>query len=191
MADVKKPKSNSVVTYGWSDGGVGPVVTFRVLKGSDDGRSDVELAFDTRKISDAVRAGFHRNGVVQRLVDLTAMSKETVHGQPAPASAKVAKLRRAIEHYESGADEWAIPRAEAIVALDSILLAAVAEGLGIDPVVTRARVEKGAGAKGISPKEYLALAAATDRIAPIVARMRQERTNVSGEDIIDEMLDQE
>ena len=72
-----------------------------------------------------------------------------------------------------------------------MLIAAVSEGMGWTPEDTKARVIKFAEKKGITPKEYLAAAAASDRIVGIVARMRAERTGVSANDILDEMGQEE
>ncbi len=163
-------------------------VTFTVKGGNADGTDWVRTLIRAR-VSDANKIRFEDNGIVQRVVDMAALSKDTKTGKSPSPQEKAERLQRGIDHYNSGSEEWSPARADGGLVLDGVLLAALAEAKYSNDVErARAKVIAGAAKHEMTPKEYLALAATADLVAPIVARMRQER--VKGIDA-NAMLDEE
>ena len=162
-----KPKSNSVITHA-VDEATG-AITFRVAGAG-------EFTFDPSTCSDAVERRATIHGYIQRISDAAAMSRNPANGQRVDPTMRLAAMRRIADHYASGAETWAIPRAEgAAVGLSSIILAAVAEvrGCGIDEV--RGLVTAGAAKRGLTERAFLAALGEADLVRPVVARIRGER----------------
>jgi hypothetical protein len=161
-----KVKSNSVITHRVADDGI---ITFVV---KDAG----ELAFDPSKASEANRARFLRHGIVQRVADAAAQSRDTATGKPAPASDKLAAMKRLVDHYMSGAEDWSPARvASEGPGLDATALAAVAEATGKTLDEVRAMVAAGAAKREVTPKVYLTALTTADRVRPIYERMTKAR----------------
>lgn len=179
-----KAKSNSVVTHRLDD--TTGIITFVVLGGKGGG-ANAEFHFDPKRVGEANLPRFLRNGIVQRVVDSAALSTDTATGKRPSPQEKAEKLGRVVAHYMSGSDEWSAARVDGGTVLDGVLLAAVAEAMGLQVDAARVKVIKGAEGRGITPKEFLAHAATSDRVIPIVARMRAERAGVSADDLIAEM----
>jgi hypothetical protein len=114
-----KPKSNSVITHKVE----GEVITFAV---KDVG----ELMFDTTKVSEAVgnRAKIH--GLIQRVSDAAAMSRAAADGELIPVAElnkrKFEAMRKLVEHYESGTEEWTLRSAGGGGTGEGILIQALA-----------------------------------------------------------------
>lgn len=162
------------------------VITFIVLRGGANGEN-ARFPFDPKRVGEANIPRFLLNGIKQRVVDTAALDKDQSNGKAATPQMKAERIKRIVDHYMSGSEEWSPARADGGLVLDSVLVAAVAEGMGWTPEDTKAKVIKFAEKKGITPKEYLAAAASSDRIVGIVARMRQERTGVTADDMLAEM----
>jgi hypothetical protein len=175
-----KAKSNSVVTHGLEDGD--NVIVFKV---KDAG----ELRLDLRKVSDAVRAAAIKNGFVQRVADAAALSRNTTTGKSATPQEKYESMKRLVDHYNSGAEEWRVTSEGA--GLDSIVIAAIAEVTGKGIEETKALVTKQAEAKKLSARAYLAVLATSKAVAPVVARIRSAGTGVDAEEALDELMEGE
>jgi hypothetical protein len=92
-----KPKANSVVTHAIVDGKI-------VFTVKDAGT----FTFDPNKASATNRARAIVHGFIQRIADGAAISRNPDNGQPATAADKMARMQRIADHYESGAEEWAM-----------------------------------------------------------------------------------
>lgn len=97
---VTKPKSNSVITHGIE----GDVITFTV--------AGQTLAFDMAKVDESIRQRAMVHGLIQRISDAAAMSRDPATGQPATPEAKFAAMRVLVDHYESGTSEWRVAKGE-------------------------------------------------------------------------------
>lgn len=93
-----KIRANAVISTAWA----GNVLTLRVV---DDGKVLDSVEFDRTKASAECRDAAERYGWQQRLVDKTAMSKDT-QGHAATPGTKLAALRKLVDHYLSGTTEW-------------------------------------------------------------------------------------
>jgi hypothetical protein len=161
-----KAKSNSVITHKVADDGT---ITFVV---KDAG----ELALDPAKVSEANRARFLRHGIVQRVADAAAQSRDTTTGKPAPASDKLTAMKRLVDHYMTGSDEWSPARvASEGPGLDGIALAAVSEAIGKTLDDVRAMVAAGAEKKAVTQRVYLTALTTADRVRPVYERMTKAR----------------
>lgn len=92
-----KPKANSVVTHSVAD----RTITFTVR---DGGTFNLNL----ETVSDAVldRAMIH--GLIQRISDRAAISRNTETGKPATPFEKFEAMRELSEHYASGSSDWSM-----------------------------------------------------------------------------------
>jgi len=92
-----KPKSNSVITHVINASG--NLLAFRVMGAG-------EVALDMLKLNEAIitRAAIH--GMIQRISDAAAISRDPETGKPATPAEKLAAMSALVEHYHSGASEW-------------------------------------------------------------------------------------
>lgn len=176
-----KAKSNSVITTTVADG----VITFHV-KGAGD------LALPLASIHDSVRQRAMIHGFIQRVSDKAAIPCDTTTGLPATAATKLAAMRALVDHFMSGTEEWAPKRAEGAVrksaGLDALAIAAVVEATGKDEAAVRELIKKGADAKSCTPVAFLAALSAAAKVAPILARLREEqaaKTELDGDDLLE------
>lgn len=121
-----KKRANSVVTVRQIDG----KLEFTVLGAG-------VLVFDPDKASAENRARAMMHGWKQRISDGAALSRDTDDGSPATPEAKLERMRRIAEHYESGTTEWAMRAAAAPGESAGLIIQAMMRGLG----VTLERVE--------------------------------------------------
>lgn len=69
-----------------------------------------ELVLDVAKIHTANRARAEMHGFVQRISDAAAMARDSKTGASATPQEKFAAMKRLVEHYGSGAEEWSPQR---------------------------------------------------------------------------------
>jgi hypothetical protein len=175
-----KPKANSVVTHAIVDGKI-------VFTVKDAGT----FTFDPNKASATNRARAIVHGFIQRIADGAAISRNPDNGQPATAADKMARMQRIADHYESGAEEWAMRAATGPRKPDAglIVLAmtrTVAKG---DADRANALIDGIATKRGIDRDAALAVWASVEDVAAEMARIRAERATVkvSADDLIAEM----
>jgi len=101
MAKAKATRKNAVVTYDTNGRDQSGVITFTVLGAG-------ELTFDTNKASESCRERAEYHGWVQRMCDAVAISRDPETNASATPAMKFERMKRLIEHYESGTDEWSI-----------------------------------------------------------------------------------
>lgn len=102
----KKPKANSVVSteLGKTEGGTDwATIKFKV---KDAGEAVLTLANLHPKVRE--RAMLH--GLVQKVSDAAALSRNTETGLSASPSEKLAAMARLVEHFNSGTEEWSTKR---------------------------------------------------------------------------------
>ena len=95
-----KPKSNSVITHlvtELDDGNM--TITFNV-------RDAGEVVLNTSRLHDDImqRAAVH--GLIQRISDAAALSRDADTGKSASPADKLAAMQALVSHYETGTSEW-------------------------------------------------------------------------------------
>lgn len=94
-----KPKANSVITHSLNTEGLHPVITFHVR-----GAGAITLDMDRLSADVVQRAAIH--GMIQRISDAAAISRDEETGLPATPEEKLEAMSRLVAHYESGTSEW-------------------------------------------------------------------------------------
>lgn len=94
-----KPKSNSIITHSLVDN----VITFKV---QDAGAVELDMA----EISTAVINHAAVHGMIQRVSDGAAKSRDAITGKPASPGEKLAAMIRIVDHYMTGTTDWNLTR---------------------------------------------------------------------------------
>lgn len=156
-----KPKSNSVITTEID----GTRITFRV---KDAG----SVTLNTEDLSPAVRSRALQHGMIQRISDAAALSRNPDTGLPASPQDKLAAMEELVAHYASGTEEWGRKRAAGAGAEGGITLRAVAAVQGVSVETMRERVAALAEKRGTTTRAILAALAKQEAVARKVAEMR-------------------
>lgn len=138
-----KPKSNSVLTHALNP--ETKQLTFKVA-----GAGEVVLNLSAVSERNRERATLH--GLVQRISDAAAISRNTLTGKPAEPKEKFAAISELVEWFNSGAEEWRLPRSEGSGQGRGFLLNALCE-----LYANKSREELGVWLKGRSEVEKKAL----------------------------------
>jgi hypothetical protein len=154
-----KAKANSVITTSVAE----DKITFNVL-----GAGSVTLDLGLVNPAIAKRAMFH--GLIQRISDAAALSRNTETGLSASPSDKLSALRELTEHYNSGTSEWSLKRSGSQSNEGGLLVQALLRAF---PGKTPERIKE--YVKGLKVAERNALLA-SESIAPIVAELRSQAT---------------
>lgn len=168
-----KAKSNSVVVTTLQPDGA--TIRFEVRGAGPDGAA-ATFDFNVDAVQDANRRRALIHGFTQRISDKAAISRDTATGRPASPLDKYNAMRKLADHYLSGADTWSPAVTERALGLDSIILGAIVEVTGKTHDEIRAMITAGAAKAGVKPGEYLAALGTGKLVAPVVARIRGERT---------------
>lgn len=101
---IEKPKSNSVITTELVETPAdGQVIVFKV---KDAGETKLPLLLLNEKLKQ--RAMVH--GLVQKVSDAAALSRDSKTGKSASAQDKLAAMVKVVEHLTSGTEEWNLKR---------------------------------------------------------------------------------
>lgn len=100
---IDKPKSNSVITTGVEDTPIGKVIVFKV---KDAGETRLEL----NKLHTAITERAMIHGLVQKVSDAAALSRDPKTGKSASAQDKLSAMVKVVEHLCSGTEEWNLKR---------------------------------------------------------------------------------
>ena len=163
-----KAKANSVITHVAGDN----AVTFNVL-----GVGELTLNFGLLNSAIIQRAAMH--GMIQRISDAAAISRDPETGEPATAQDKFDAMQRLVAHYESGTSEWSRRAAPGEGNKGGLLFKA----LCIMSAETKTPEEIKEWLAG-KTKAQLAALRATERVAAIIATLRPVSDNA------DELLDE-
>jgi hypothetical protein len=109
-----KPKANSVVTTRLNEGETGKSISF-IVKGAlgvnEEGKPlDGELVLVLGDVSEKNRERAMLHGFVQKVSDAAAISRNTETGKSATPGEKLSAMRKVVEHFMSGSDEWNMKR---------------------------------------------------------------------------------
>jgi len=146
------------------------VVTFTVA-----GAGDTML--DLGALSEATRHRAMVHGMIQRVSDAAAMSRNDETGKPASPADKLAAMARLVDHYNSGTDQWTMVREGGGGGNEGGLLGQVlmrAYGAKAGETADQHRERILAYVKKRTPKERAALLA-EPRLAQIAAQIREEQ----------------
>ena len=153
-----KVKSNSIITHEVTADGI----VFNVLGAG-------AITLDLRQVNPVItqRAMFH--GLIQRVSDAAALSRDTATGLPATPAEKFEEIRALVEHYNSGTVEWSLKRAGGGADSSGGLLVRALLECFPNKGVERIREYL----KGLTAAQKTALSD-SDRVKPIIDRMRAE-----------------
>lgn len=158
-------------------------IVFNVRGAAQDGGSK-SISLDLSKVHPDNIAYAALHGFKQRCGDAAALSRNPETGKPATPAEKFEAVQRLVEHYNSGAPEWALRasgegRTSGELAM---LTRAVAEYKGTEDF---AKVRDWLKSKTDAERKALAVSAA---IKPIMDRMREEAAApVDAEDMLAEL----
>ena len=146
------------------------------------------------------------HGLVQRISDRAAMTRNPETGQPASPQDKLARMAAYVEHLNSGSDTWDLRSERVGTKADAggTVLRAVAIVKGWTVEQARVRLDQMAAQRGVRPRAILDTIAATSQPvkdllakwaeeAREAARLAAERAGIDTEDLLDQMgeLDEE
>lgn len=174
-----KVKANSIVTSQVTPEGI-------VFSVKDAGSITLNLS----AVSEAIKARACLHGLNQRIIDAAAKSRDPSTGMPAAPQAKLEAMKRLVDHYASGTEDWSPAReASSGPGLDALALFAVAEATEKDLPTTRAFIEAGATKHGITQRAYLAKLCTSALVAPILTRLRAAQApEVSADDELEGLM---
>ena len=173
-----KTKSNSVITTALVDG----VIVFTV-------RDAGELRLPLNRVSAQVKERAMVHGLVQRVSDAAALSRNPENGQPATPADKLRAMERLVAHYESGSEDWAIARAggEGRGPNEGLTIRAMGDVFHKLAEECRDMVKTLAEKRGITEREALGVFAKSDKVAARIAQIKAETSTVSADDLLGEL----
>ena len=147
------------------------------------GAGQTELFMD--KLNDAIfnRAATH--GLVQRVSDGAAIPKRS--GVSATPEEKLARMARIVDHYNSGAVEWDLPRGPHGERIDMFVIWAYAEIKGIDQAAAYKILSDKADEKGMALKDVVKATGAIEVIAAKVIELRKAKASQAEADLVNAM----
>lgn len=147
MAETKM-KSNSVITHEVDE--AQGRITWRVV-------GEEPLTLDLAGLAEAVRQRAMIHGLVQRVSDRAAISRDPETGRPATPGDKRARMAALVEHLARGGD-WEMGRAKGagVASRNDPVIAAVAEIQGTDYATMAERIKAMAEKRGVKPRAIIA-----------------------------------
>jgi hypothetical protein len=137
---------------------------------------------DTRKLSEIVKKHAMFHGLVQRVSDRAAISRDEKSGKSATPAEKLAAMNELIEFYEAGGDEWAMQRSGVGTTDGKILAAALKRAY---PHLTDEKVTEFLKGKSASEQRQLLV---SDKIRPHADAVRAEMAkDVDVDDMLKEL----
>lgn len=164
-------KSNSVITHVVGDN----QITFNVLGIGD-------MVLNVGKLNSAIIQKAAMHGLVQRISDAAAISRNPDTGAPATPQEKFDAMSKLVAHYESGTSEWTRVRAAGEGQSGGLLFRALcimsAETKSPDEIKTWMSTKT---------KAQLAALRATERVATIIATLRPASIEVDANALMNEL----
>lgn len=169
-----KAKSNSVITTQVD----GNVIIFKV---KDTG----EAMLDVTKISPQVSQRAMLHGLIQRVSDRAAISRNAETGLPASPVDKLSAMRGLCEFYETGTEQWAMERSGGVGGPSNDTLLLVKALRELYPSRTEEQLSEWLKKRSKADKAALM---ASESIKPIVERLRAEQgAGVDAEGLLNEL----
>lgn len=169
---------NQVVAFTQNDDGT---QTYRVGAQS--------VTFNPDKVSAANRVYAELHGWKQRLSDATALSRDPKTGRSATPEEKFAALVARVNHYESGAESWDMPRTGGGGGRSesSYILQAAANVQDVDLKTMSERVATNAEKRGVTVDAYLRqLAKTSEAVRTEIANIKYGEAE-GADDMLDEL----
>lgn len=160
-----KAKANSVIThvvgelYRDEKGRYCRAITFHVL-----GAGSILMKMDKLANEVIERAAVH--GMIQRISDAAAISRDPETGKPASAQDKFDAMSRLVAHYESGTAEWSRKPVAGEREKGGLLFKALCQ---MSPSKSPEEIRAWMGTK---TKKELALISRTEKVATVIATLR-------------------
>ena len=187
MTDVNatggKKRSNAVVTVGQE----GAVLVFKV-----HGAGETRL--DLKALSAGVKERAMLHGLVQRVSDRAAISRNPENGQAATPQDKLARMQALVDWYNTGTGEWSPARpaggsggkAKGV----NPVIEAVAEIQGVTYAEMLGRIEAACEKRGVSVKAYVNKLATQEQVLERMAESARRNADGvdDGEDLLDELM---
>ena len=164
-----KKRTNAVVTHALQN----PTsILFKVegVTTTEENPNAGELRLDMTRLHAEVLARATQHGLVQRISDRAAISRNTETGKPATADEKWAAMKELVDHYESGSADWGMraTRSGTTGAGVELLVECLME---IYPTKGREALKAWAMKRTIVDRAALL---ASEKIKPIADRLRAE-----------------
>lgn len=178
---MKKKRANSVVTH--AHDADAQTITFAVA-------GEAALVLNLTQLSDEVAERAFVHGMVQRISDAAAMSRDPTTGKPATPADKRARMAALVEHYESGTADWNLKRAAGNGPGEGLTIRAMGDVFHKLAEECRDMVKALAAKRSITEREALAVFASSTEIAKRIAELRAERAaeaGISADDILAEI----
>jgi len=145
-----------------------------------------ELKLDLHNISSDVATRAMHHGLIQRISDAAALSRNPENGQPASPADKLEAMRRLVDHYNTGSAEWGIRAPAAERGEGGLTLRAVAAVQGVTVDEMRTRLEGLAEKRETTVRAILAKLATQADVAAKIAELRGPAA-VDADDLLGEL----
>lgn len=155
-----KPKSNSVITHEFRE--ENGELAFLV-----NGAGETVLPLD--RLSTQVRHRAMLHGLIQRISDAAAMSRDPATGRAASPQDKLAAMKSLVDHYASGTLDWGRKREGGGAQEGGLLISVLIRAYPEKPLV---ELQKFAKARSVVERNALL---ASEKLKPIADAIRAER----------------
>ncbi len=147
------------------------------------------LVFDPDKASAQNRAHAMIHGFTQRISDGAALSRDPETGLPATPQAKLERMRRIAEHYESGSTDWAMRAAAGPKEDDpGLIIMAMMRALGRPLEGIEQVLEATQAKRGVDRKAALAEWRKVKQVAEAILAIKAERAAQAATVSVDDLL---
>lgn len=178
-----KKRANAVVTVGQE----GAVLVFKV-----HGAGETRLDLNALSVAVKDRAMLH--GLIQRVSDRAAISRNPENGQAATPQDKLARMQALVDWYNTGTGEWSPTRpaggsggkAKGV----NPVVEAVAEIQGVTYAEMMARIEAACEKRGVGVKAYVNKLATQEQVLARMADIAKRNSSGldDGDDLMDELM---
>jgi hypothetical protein len=173
-----KKRSNSIISTRVDATGV-------VFSVADVG----ELSLLFGELSEAVKQRAMAHGLIQRVCDAAALSRNPDTGKSATPQDKYNAMRDIVAHYRTGTVEWALRRAGGTgeTRETGITLRALALVQNVDIATMRERVDRLAEKQGVTTRAILAKISQQPAVATKIAELRAQTVSVDADGMLAEL----
>lgn len=173
-----KKRANSIISTRHDATGI----TFTVA-----GVGDIPLPF--AELSHTVRERAMVHGLIQRISDAAALSRDPDTGKPATPQAKFDEMARLVAHYRTGTGDWSIRRegGGGESREGGVTLRALANVQKTDVATMREKIERMAEKNGTTTRAILAKLATQSAVAAEIARLKSATVAVDADELLAEL----
>ena len=170
-----KKRANSIISTRTDENGIVFSVT---------GAGELHLPFED--LSEIVRKRAMVHGLIQRISDAAALSRDPDTGKPATPQAKYDEMARLVAHYRTGTVEWGIRRegGGGETREGGLTIRALANVQKTDVATMREKVERMAEKNGTTTRAILAKLATQSAVAAEIARLKSATVAVDADELL-------